>query len=211
MCPPSRLSASQESHSNPGSGRQTLGSSHDVPQPPLVPASRPGQGSGAGHPWPAWWSTFKDRCAELDSSEAATTAARLVFHVESAWRAIRELHLAREREEAHAHYDDVRVSHLFAYIETDVIAAFVSCAEAVTRCLPSSDPISNSSAVAACHLAVRVDRGVAVACLAGQASAVSPSFRIALSLLNDALVDWGAELCTFLFAFERITGHSTMQ
>lgn len=207
MRPLALSSPSPESASRPTSGRQTLGSNHDAPQPPLAspPDAADLQWFRGGELWPVWWDVFKDRCAELGSGEAAKTAGRLIQHVETGWGAIRELQLACERQRGHAVSEGDRLSHFLAYLESDVVTAFVACTEAVTGCLRPAKLSGGGDGSSACGLAARFDRGLAVAALAAQASELSPSFRTAVNAVADALVDWGAEVCTLLSAFIRIT------
>lgn len=186
------------------SGRQTLGSNHDAPQRPSTspPDTAAHQSLGSGELWPVWWNVFKDRCEKLDSDEAAKTVGRLIHHVESGWESVRVLQLACERQR-HAVSEGDRLSHFLVYLESDVVVAFTECTEAVTSCIRPADLSS------LCALAARFDRGVAVAALAVQASEVSPSFRATATAVADSLVDWGAEVCTYLSALTRITVDST--
>lgn len=206
MCPPARPSPSPES-SRPTSGRQTLGSSHDAPQPP---SASPSDAAGFRFPdtgewWPVWWNVFKDRCEELGSDEAAKTARRLIHHVETGWKSVSELQLACERQRGHVVSEGGRLSHLLAYLETDVVAVFMECTEALTRCVHPVELFGKGDRSSVCELAARFDRRVSVAALASQAGEMSPSFQAAVTIVADSLVDWGAEACTILSALARVT------
>ena len=153
---------------------------------------------------PVWWNVFKDRCGQLGSGEAVKTAGRLIHHVECGWRVIGELQFACERQRAHA-AEGGRLSHFLGFLESDVVAGFLACTEAVTEWLRPTGPSGAGGGSSVCGLAVRFDRGVAVAALAAQASELDPSFRAAITAVADSLVDWGAEVCTLFSALTRIT------
>lgn len=188
------------------SRRQTLGSDHDAPL-----RSAPGEGAldsrwlvREGQAWPAWWDAFKASRIALVDGEAEKTVGRIIHHIESRWESIGNLQHACEHQRQQRAPAGTRLSHFLAFLEDEIVLVFVRCADAVTSLWPAMLPGDAVAYAVVCELAGHLDRGLGVAALAAQANELSPAFRASVIEITDALVDWGAEMCTLTSALARM-------
>jgi hypothetical protein len=183
------------------SGRQTLGSNHDGPQP--EPAATDSDNAGlqpVTSTRPVWWHVFKDRCATLEG-ESGRTAKRLIHHLETGWAHVTQLQLACERQCSGPHARARGcVPHLIRFVEVEVVGTFAACAEGAAAFLPQSGKQGTISVDELGHIAGEFERAIAVSALAIEAETVPDDYRSLVLPAAEALFDWSADFCTLIYA-----------
>ena len=175
------------------SGRQTLGSNHDAPPGGPYPREEAPDGfQTTDSTRPVWWHIFKDHCGSL-RGERRRTADRLVQHLETGWALVMQLQLECERQHADQGVaQDAQVAHLIGFLESEVLGAFMECAERCARVVSEAgEPEERVDGLYS--MVARLERGITISAFASESAHLPCAFKATLECVSNALVDWSAD------------------
>lgn len=142
---------------------------------------------------PIWWHIFADACSALEG-ESRRTSERLVAHVNAGWEQVARLQIDCDRLRATygGALDEKRLTHLLAFVDTEVVATFVDCARETAAFHAGLGDVREWLA-AVTSLSARLERGVSLCALASASALVPQPLKPAMEHVAHALIDWSAD------------------